>query len=169
MIRIVNGPGGGAGGDHDPCVMDFVIYHTHGFTTNSVDINHTHQFNVNTGGETGHTHGFSGGDTGVQSADHTHSFTKAVAWSNNAGGGGGGGNVQNQGGTAVSLGQSVSHVHSVAGTIGGSTGHIHNVAGGTAGMDQNNVHGHTGTTDPSGGGAWNARFFNAIVCQYVGG
>ena len=167
-IRIVMGGGGGVGGDADPCYMNQVIYHAHTFGTSSVDLNHTHQFGADTGGETGHTHGFDGGNTGAASADHTQKYKQALAYANGLGGGGTAGNVQNQGGPKVTNGISVGHVHALSGTVGGSTGHIHNVAGGVGYMDYNNIHNHTGQTEANGGSSWNARYFNAIVCKYQG-
>ena len=44
MIRIVNGAGGGAGGNMDPTVMDVVVAHTHAVSYSLNDPGHSHEY-----------------------------------------------------------------------------------------------------------------------------
>ena len=64
MLRVVNTTGNGVGGSHSPILNNVVPSHTHGFTTNSTNTDHTHY-------DPGHAHGgsymrsdLSGGNNG---------------------------------------------------------------------------------------------------------
>jgi hypothetical protein len=91
MLRVVNGAGGGAGGNMSPTFNNMVTDHAHGFATNAVDLNHNHNFTTGTE-SAAHTHAMNtiasgviwagqqpgvypvaGGQTGTESANHTHS------------------------------------------------------------------------------------------------
>jgi hypothetical protein len=118
--------------------------HTHTGTTSSVDINHTHGVNIQSGGfSNDHIHGIS--DPG-----HAHANIISIAGSNpqfrSAGTGGDViGPTSDTGTTGAFTG--------ITQTGGQNANHTHNVSGSTGAMSANNVHNHTFTTDATGSGA----------------
>lgn len=177
MLRIINNTtvtnqGTGiisTGGVHSPILMNVVPKHTHGGTTTSVDINHTHDFSVNTGMENQfHTHSFNA-NTGTESQPHTHEYFRPLHAADTDRGGSGSFWSIDQGETVQTGGQSQTHTHNVSGTTANQVqGHIHNVTGTTAGIKNtvNQTHAHTYTTDTGSSGTdWQPKYLDAILCS----
>lgn len=146
MSRIINnttvtGNGTGiisSGGMHDPILMNLVPKHTHAGTTSSVDINHTHDFNAN---------------TGTESVFHTHIFERPAK------------KVDGDRGSNSSL-YSVDETENVT-TSTQSALHIHNVTGTTNGIRNatNQTHAHTFSTDTGSSGTnWQPKYIDFIIC-----
>lgn len=115
--------------------------HAHSFSTGGVSANHTHFFEVNSGGiSNGHVHGFT---TGGQSANHTHTYSFTT--------GGQSANHVHTFGTGIN---SVDHTHTYSFTTSTFAGnHTHPFT--TGAMSANAAHTHTFsfTTAGTGGGA----------------
>lgn len=108
MLRVVSGVGNGIGGTNDPTLNNTVPYHTHGFTTGTVSVDHSHAI-----GDPSHAHGITAFDA------------QGGGGNSNAGFSGGPSSVHISG-TAGALtgiwtgGMSANHTHS-GGTDGGSS------------------------------------------------
>jgi hypothetical protein len=122
--------------------------HTHTGTTASVDINHSHGVNIQSGGTSNdHAHGIS--DPG-----HSHTFTtnrtqksgNATPFMLSDPNVGENNNGQGTFGTSGAL-------TGITGTVGQNADHSHNVSGNTGTMNSNNVHSHTFTTNATGSGS----------------
>jgi hypothetical protein len=154
-LRVVSGTGGGSGGTGGNFTSVFanrsipLPSHTHGGTTNSNSVDHTHSVSGNTGNNSAdHTHGVSGntgnnsadhshnvsGGTGTQSANHTHTFSGTTGTDspdhshsetlrnvNNNGVTGGGNAIRAGAGTdaATTGGANARHSHGFSGTTSG--------------------------------------------------
>jgi hypothetical protein len=117
--------------------------HTHTGTTSSVDINHTHGVNIQSGATSNdHAHGIS--DPG-----HLHGITPFFGQTTTGplqgGFTGGAPTFQITGTSTATTG--------ITGTGGQNANHSHNVSGNTGFMSANNVHSHTFTTNATGSGA----------------
>lgn len=148
MLRIINnttvtGAGTGiitSGGVHNPILMNVVPAHTHSGTTVSVDLNHAHGVNINTGGE---------------SVLHNHGVERPLRRADTDRGAGG-----------SSL-YSIDDTETVT-TSHQNQGHIHNVSGTTEGMKNggNQLHGHGFSTDTGSSNTnWQPKYLDAILCS----
>jgi microcystin-dependent protein len=114
--------------------------HTHTGTTSSVDINHTHGVNIQSGGfSNDHIHGIS--DPG-----HSHAYEAIGNFDG----------IQTLANGSIPIGgvrQTAGAFTGITQTGGQNANHTHNVSGSTGAMSANNVHNHTFTTDATGSGA----------------
>lgn len=144
MLRIINNAtsttaGVGiitTGGIHSPILMNVVPAHTHSGTTTAVDINHSHDFNAN---------------TGTESVFHTHGFARPTYRTDMDRG---------------SLGSvwSIDEVENGTSSTQSQL-HIHNVSGTTSAMSANNTHSHTFSTNTGSSNTdWHPKYIDFILC-----
>ena len=183
MMRVVNSAGNGVGGSYDPTVMNVVPYHTHGFTSGTESVGHSHYMDFFSQGQNAdHYHNVNGGTGGMSANNphshsisdpgHTHVISPAyfgVSYPNGLSGSGGAGQsygATQSATTGIGVNSSdINHSHSFNVNSGyTSNGHAHEVAGQSQG--ESNTHTHSGSTD--GGSSqtnWTPRYVNLIICQ----
>lgn len=140
MFRAVNTAGGGIGGSHSPILNNVVPAHTHGFTTGTESVDHSHS-----------------GGTGGISANHYHGFTD-MHYSEVGG-------PYNYGNSLAGSNQGNDYDNNAFG-LGNNTGYVssdHSHSFTTGGRSA--AHTHSGSTDNGSSQTnWTPRYIDTIIC-----